>query len=163
MDPGYRCGTLRYGVHDHSRLSTVQFRPLVMPLSEGAKVPVEKPVEKQTYINSGTSTSDTPWFLYQSAGPYTGFNDGGGKAQFSTTGGGQGPQISKFPQNHKGPPLCDNRDLRFRGGGHGPPGPPCIRACQSVLHSGIFAVRWARTSSSNSALPKKQRDGCERT
>ena len=34
--------------------------------------------------------------------------------------GGQGPQISKFPQNHKGPPLCENRDLRFRGG-HGPP------------------------------------------
>ena len=53
-------------------------------------------------------------------GPYTGFDDGGGgKAQFSTTGG-QGPQISKFPQNHKGPPLCENRDLRFRGGGMAP-------------------------------------------
>ena len=40
---------------------------------------------------------------------------GGGNAQFSTTGGGGGPQISNFPQNHKGPPLCENRDLRFRG------------------------------------------------
>ena len=58
------------------------------------------------------------------AGPYTGFNDEGGKAQFSTTGGGQGPQISKCPQNHKGPPLCENRDLRFWGGGMAPLPPP---------------------------------------
>ena len=54
-------------------------------------------------------------------GPYTGFNDGrGAKAEFPTTGGGQGPQILKFPQNHNGPPLCANRDLRFREGAMAP-------------------------------------------
>ena len=47
-------------------------------------------------------------------GPYTGFNDGGGQGPVFDDGGG--PQISKFPQNHKGPPFCENRDLRFRGG-----------------------------------------------
>ena len=55
-------------------------------------------------------------------GPCTGFNDGGGQGPVFDDGGGQGPQISNFPQNHKGPPLCANRDLRFRGG-HGPPAP----------------------------------------
>ena len=41
---------------------------------------------------------------------------GGGRPNFRC----QDPQFSKFPQNHKGPPLCENRDLKFRGGGHGP-------------------------------------------
>ena len=50
---------------------------------------------------------------------------GGGQGPVFDDGGGQGPQISKFPQNHKGPPLCENRDLRFRGG-HGPPAPPPV-------------------------------------
>ena len=35
-------------------------------------------------------------------GPYTGFSDGGGQGPIFAHGG-KGPQISKFPQNHKGP------------------------------------------------------------
>ena len=51
----------------------------------------------------------------------------GGQGPIFDDGGGQGPQISKFLQNHKGPPLCANRDLRFREGAMAPC-PPCIRA-----------------------------------
>ena len=46
------------------------------------------------------------------------------RIQDSTTGGGQGPQISKFPQNHKGPPLMCKSGPQISGGGHGPPCPP---------------------------------------
>ena len=55
---------------------------------------------------------------------YTGFDGGGGQCPVFDDGGGAKALISKFPQNHKGPPLCENRDLRFRGGGHGPLPPP---------------------------------------
>ena len=57
------------------------------------------------------------------AGPYTGFNDGGGKAQFSTTGG-KARKSQNFPKIIRLPPGCANQKPRFRGGGPGPPAPP---------------------------------------
>ena len=62
------------------------------------------------------------------------------RIQDSTTGGGQGPQTSKFPQNHKSSPLCANRDLRFREGAMAPLAPPCIRACWSVSQPYLVVV-----------------------
>ena len=49
------------------------------------------------------------------------------RMQQDSATGGQGPQISKFPKIIRGEipkikiPLCENRDLRFRGGGSCPP------------------------------------------
>ena len=54
-------------------------------------------------------------------GPYTGFNDGRGpRPNFRRRGGAKAPKSQNFPQNHKGPPLCATRDLRFREGAMAP-------------------------------------------
>ena len=60
---------------------------------------------------------------------------GGGQGPIFDDGGGQGPQISKFPKIIRvPPPLCANRDLRFREA-MGPPAPPCIRPWSMLSHS----------------------------
>ena len=63
--------------------------------------------------------------------PYTGpvFDDGGG----------QGPQIPKFPQNHKGPPLCETGTSDF-GGGPWPPWPPLYTGLIDPLHPSVAHV-----------------------
>ena len=61
------------------------------------------------------------------AGPYTGFNDGGGQGPIFDDGGGARLQVSKFLQNHKGPPYVKIGTSDFGGGGMAPL-PPCIRA-----------------------------------
>ena len=64
-------------------------------------------------FDSGRVTS-LPRYLV--TGPYTGFNDGRGPRPNFRRRGGPRPTNLKIPQNHKGPPLCANRDLRFREG-----------------------------------------------
>ena len=64
-----------------------------------------------------------PVFKQLPSGPYTGFNDGGGKAQFSATGGGaKAPKFQNFPKIIRVWRLCENRELRFLRAW--PPAPP---------------------------------------
>ena len=63
--------------------------------------------------------------LLQSPGPYRPDSVTGGARPNFDDGGGKAPKFQNFPKIIR-VPICENRNLRFRGGGTAP---LCIRAC----------------------------------
>ena len=83
----------------------------------------------QDLVSGGEGASAHPKSIRLPSGPYTGFNDGGGKAQFSTTGGGgKVPKSQNSPKIIRVPPYVKTGPQISGGGSMAPLAPPCIRA-----------------------------------